>query len=113
MKFKTPIFATLLFLGLTAASHADQVVSQAYEVSLDNFRAPATENGGVSFKECDSCDRKVVRVSEGTRYTVNGKAVMLEDFRKAIASASDRSKTWLTVLHHLESDTIKMVAVSL
>lgn len=113
MKFKTRYIALLLCLGLSAATHAGDVVSQAYEVSLDNFRAPATVNGGISFKECDRCERRVVRVGAGTRYNVNGKAVSLDDFRKAIASANDRSKTWLTVLHHLESDTIETVSVSL
>ena len=112
MNIKSIISVTLLCLGLSAAAQSGEVVSQAYEVSLSNFRAPATVNGGVSFKECDSCDRRIVRVAAGTRYSVNGKAVRLEDFRRAIAQA-DRDETWLTVLHHLESDTIEMIAVSL
>ena len=41
------------------------------------------------------------------------KAVKLEDFKKAIAYVNDRDEVVLTVLHHLESDTIEMIDVSL
>jgi hypothetical protein len=112
MKILTLMTVTLLCLGQLAFGQG-QVISQAYEVSLDKFRAPATANGGVAFQECDECDRMNVRVTSGTRYTINGKAVRLEDFKKAVAQVRDRDEVTLTVLHHLESDTIEMIAVSL
>ena len=112
MKIKTLIAVTLLCLGQLAFG-LGAVISQGYEISLSKFRAPATVNGNVAFQECDECDRMNVRVTDGTRYAVNGKAVRLEDFKKAIARVSDRDEVTLTVLHHLESDTIEMIAVSL
>ncbi len=112
MKIKTLMTVTLLCLGQLAFGQG-QIISQAYEISLDKFRAPATTNGGVSFQECDECNRMNVRVTAGTRYTINGKAVRLEDFKKAVSRVRDRDEVTLTVLHHLESDTVEMIAVYL
>jgi hypothetical protein len=112
MKFKTLMTVTLLCLGQLAFGQG-QVISQAYELVLSDFRAPATANGGITFQECDECERMNVRVTEGTRYTISGKAVLLKDFRKAIANVRNRDGVAVTVLHHLESDTIEMINVSL
>jgi hypothetical protein len=118
MTIKKTIALTLFSIGLAfstqvGASGLGPVISQAYEIQLSKFRAPATANGGVSFQECDECARMSVRVTSGTLYKVNGKAVKLEDFKKALAYVSDRDEVGLIVLHHLESDTIEMIDVSL
>jgi len=118
MKIKTLMAVTLLSIGLTfatqtVATNLGPVISQAYEIVLENFRAPATENGSVSFKKCDDCERVTVRVTAGTRYTINGKTVKLQDFRKAISRVNNRGGVPMTVLHHLESDTIELINVSL
>lgn len=115
MKIRTFIAALILSFGLAGVALADtgEVISKAYEVSLENFRAPATQNGSVSFKECDSCKMQLVRVTEGTRYFVNDKPVRLDDFRKAVSVVSDRASKTVIVMHHLESDTVVSVSVSL
>ena len=118
MNIKKSIAITLLGIGLAFSTQAiatslGPVIAQAYEITLSNFRAPATANGGVTFHECEDCTRMSVRVTSGTLYKVNGKAVKLEDFKKAIAYVNDRDEVVLTVLHHLESDTIEMIDVSL
>ena len=108
MKLKNLFAVTLICLGFAGAVYGQgQVVSRAYEVSLDNFTAPTTANSGVSFKQCDDCEREIIRVTAGTRYSVNGKSVRLEDFRKAVGSARDAGDKTVTVLHHLESDTVE------
>lgn len=112
MKIKTLIAVALLCLGLTAAVQS-QVVSQAYEVALSDLRTPATENGGVAFKECDECKLISVRVTSSTHYVINGKTVQLKDFRTAVIQANDRDEKIATVLHHLESDTIVSISVSI
>ena len=118
MTIKKSIAITLFSIGLAFSTQAfatnlGPVISQAYEIVLQNFRAPATENGSVSFKKCDDCERVTVRVTAGTRYTINGKTVKLQDFRKAISRVNNRGGAPMTVLHHLESDTIEMINVSL
>jgi len=112
MKIKTLITVALLCLGLTAAAQS-QVVSQAYEIALNDLRSPATENGGVAFKECGKCEFMRVRVTSSTHYVINGKTVQLKDFRTAVRHANDRDEKTATVLHHLESDTIVSISVSI
>jgi hypothetical protein len=103
----------LAFTAQVGATNLGPVISQGYEIALSNFQAPATANGGVSFQECDECERMTVRVTADTLYKVNGRPVRLADFKKAIAVANNRDEVVLTVLHHLETDTIEMIDVSL
>ena len=110
MNIKTLLAVTLICLGLSAAAE-DRIISVAYEVEISDFTAPVTAHGGASFKPCGECDRIIVRVTSATRYSVNGKSVRLEDFRKAVRHADKRDVKGLVVLHHLESDTIKSIKV--
>lgn len=112
MKIKTLLIATLFCLSLSAAADF-RVTEQAYEIPLSEFLAPTTANGAVAFKECADCTRMRVRVTSDTRYSVNGRAVRLDDFRKAVLQVDNREKTPVTVLHHLESDTIVALSVSI
>lgn len=91
----------------------DPIISQAYEMSLDQFRAPASTNGGITIRPCSDCDALTIRVDANTRYVVNQKTVSLPDFRKAIFRVRDRSNTPLLVLHHLESDLVTRISVTI
>jgi hypothetical protein len=102
-----------LTLSVQAVAGLGPVVSQAYEVFLSDFRPPGAEGGTVAFKQCEDCEMQTVSVSSNTRYNVNGKSVRLAEFRKAIAAVRDRDAVAITVLHHLESDTIVSISVSL
>jgi hypothetical protein len=112
MTIKSVFAAILLGLSFSVTAQVN-VVSMAYEVALEDFRAPATLNGATSFKECGSCDEKLVRVTADTRYAINGESVRLEDFRKVLMQVNDRDDTYVIVLHHLESDTVASLSVSL
>ncbi len=112
MNIKFLVAVTLLCLG-TSIPASGQIVSLAYEVPLSEFRAPATTNGGASFRECSDCERHLVRVTAATHYLINGKSMRLQAFKEALMHANDRDEKTLTVLHHLESDTIQSISVSL
>ncbi len=112
MNIRFLVAVTLLSLGLSVAA-AGEIVSLAYEVPLSEFRAPATANGGASFRECSECEHHLVRVTAATHYASNGKSVRLADFKVALMHATDRDEKTITVLHHLESDTIESITVSL
>ena len=112
-RLKILTIALLCFAG-SAMAIEGEVVSRAYEVGLDQFQAPATANSRVFFTPCpDDCDRQSVRVTPETRYSVNGKAMKLTDFRKALLLVQDRRNAMVTVLHHLESDTVVSIDASL
>ena len=112
MNIKTLVAVTLICLGMSASAE-DRVISVAYEVDISDFTAPVTAHGGADFTPCGSCERIIVRVTPATRYSINGKSVRLEDFRIAVRQASDPDEKDVTVLHHLESDTIKSINVSI
>lgn len=112
MNIKTLLAVTLICLDLTAAAE-DRIITLAYEITLSDFNAPVTANGGVTFKECADCEQIRTRVTPATRYAINNKTVRLEDFRKAVGQVRDRDDHLVIVLHHLESDTIKSLNVSI
>lgn len=101
-------------LAICLPASADfRTVERAYEVPLSMYRAPATSAGSLAFKQCDSCDLQVLRVSGKTRYVLNNEALKLSEFRKALSGVRDRSHKFVIILHHLESDTVSSVSLNL
>ena len=112
MNFKILLTVTLICFGLSVAAE-DRIISLAYEITLSDFSAPTTANSSIAFKECDECQQMRVRVTDATSYSINGKTVRLEDFRKAVAQERNPDEKLVIVLHHLESDTIKSLDASI
>ena len=111
---KKLFFISLLCAIFSAAAMGEgRVISQAYEILLNNFQAPISTNSTIVFKECDDCESMHVRVTEATLYSVNGRSVRLEDFRIAILQTGDRDSMAVTVLHHLESNTVESIDASI
>ena len=102
----------LLGLSLTAAAEFE-TISRAYEISLSNFRVPATLNSAVIFKKCDDCELVTIRVTPKTKYVINGAAVTLRQFRETIFQIRNREDETIVVLHHLASDTVLTVSVTI
>lgn len=112
--FKKLLFVALICTALPAVCMGEgRVVSQAYEILLNNFQAPVSASSTIVFKECDTCESKYARVTEATIYSINGKAVRLEDFRIAILQIDDRQNSAVTILHHLESNTVETIDASI
>lgn len=112
MNTKTFLLALLLGISLPVAAEFT-TVSLAHEVALSNFRVPASQNSGVTFKTCDACDMQRSRVTVETQYVINSRPVSLKEFRKTIFTIQDRASETIIVLQHLESNTIVSVSVSL
>ncbi len=102
----------VLVVALSAPAAAQlEVVSEAYEVSLANLRLPVTANGTLTFRQCNTCDYRTVRVTAATLYEVNDQARTLQDFRKELGGVQDAGNVIATVLHHLESDSVTAIHV--
>ena len=107
------LLATMM-IALSLSAGADfRTVSRAYEVPLNLFTVPVTHNGQIVIKECGDCKAVSARLTSETQYKINGKTVTLSDFRTEAFRVRDRDRTYLTVLHHLETDTITLIAMSL
>jgi hypothetical protein len=104
----------LIILGLSFSAAADfRTTMEVWEVELIHLRLPTSPSGTLTFSDCTDCDSLTLRVTAATRYTVNGKDVMLADFRRVVAGIRDREFTIIDVFHDLESDTVLRVRVKL
>ena len=112
MNIKTLLLAILLGLALPVAADF-RTVSLAHEISLSNLRIPISTNAGVSFKNCDDCKVQTVRATPTTQYIVNGRATTLKEFREMVFQVKDRANNIVTVLQHLETNTIVSVSVTI
>lgn len=112
MSIRAFLAAALIALSLSAGAEF-RTVERAYEVRLSDFQAPASENGMLRMKKCRDCDPTSIRVSSATRYELNGRVLELPEFRRALQGVRDRDGEGLTVLHHLASDTVTSVSVTL
>lgn len=88
-------------------------ITRAYEIPLSEFMVPATPNGAVTFRECSECDARIIRITPATLFVVNGQNVGLKEFRQNVFQIRDRAGETIIVMHHLESDTITEVSVSI
>jgi len=103
-----------LLLCLTLPAVAEfKTISAAYEVSLSNFRVPAAPGSVVILQKCDDCDQIAIRATPETEYTINNEAVTLKQFRKSVFQIRDREDETIIVLHHLESNTVLSVSVTI
>ncbi len=104
----------LIILGLSLTAAADfRTITEVHEVNLIFLRLPGTPSGTLSFAECADCDSQTIRVSPATRYAINGRTVSLADFKRAVASVTNRGDTVINVSHHLESNTVTKVTAKL
>ncbi len=112
MKTAKILLSLMIFWSFSATADFT-TISRAYEIMLSDFTVPATPSSGVMFRQCSDCDTMTVRVTPQTLYVINGKAVTLKEFRRQIFQVRDRTNEMVIVKHHLESDTVESVSVSL
>lgn len=112
MSIRNTLIASLISVALPVAA-AFETISLAYEISLSNFRVPVTPSSAVSLQKCDDCEQISIRVTPGTTYAINDEVVTLEQFRKTVFDIRDRENETIIVLHHLESDTVLSVSVTI
>jgi len=112
MNTRTLLAAFALVCTTPALAVEYMTVAPAYEVPLAHLRAPATANGGITFKECDDCPSRSIRVTDDTLYVLNGRPTTLGKFKDAIATVRDRRSVTVTVVHHLETNVVTKVKVT-
>ena len=112
MRIKGLVAVALCALCFSAAAQF-RTIAPAYEVLLSNFRPPETANGGVAFRQCGDCEMQQLPVTSSTVYVLNGQSVVLKEFREALISVDNRESVTVMVMHHLESDTVIKVSVTI
>ncbi len=104
----------VVLLGLSLSATADfTTLTAAYEVPIRDLRMPRNEGGTLTFRRCPDCERETVRVNKRTRYMLNDRDLQLKEFREELQRVRNKKMTGATVMHHLASNTITSVKVSL
>lgn len=112
MRIKILLSVFVLALALPAAAEF-RTVKAAYEVRLTELRLPQNEAGTIAYKTCGECAFQTTRVSGETSWVLNGRSMSLAKFREGLANIEDRDNKYVTVMHHLESNRVTKVAISL
>ena len=112
MHIRFSIFATLLIVS-TAVSAEFRTKQLAHEVPLSEFVAPVTQNGILNYRACANCDSLSSRLTVATRYIINNQDVALPEFRSRLVGLDERETRILTVLQHLETNTVTLVSIQL
>ena len=113
MKITQLVSAIVLVVALAVPAAAEfRTVSRAYELSLSDVTVPPTLNSRISFKKCSDCEIQAVRVTPETRYSVNGRNVRFERFKSLVSKFPRDRNVPVSVMHHLESDTVVEVSVT-
>ena len=106
------ILATIA-LGFGQVAAADfTTIEQAYEVPLSLLRVPASTNGSVMFRECAECQQFSVPVNGNTQFLIDGKPVLLRDFRKTLFKIRDRESEIITVRRNLRLNTVTAIKLA-
>jgi hypothetical protein len=92
-----------------------RITVDAIEMSPSNIILPGSSNGTMTFKPCDGvckADYKRARLTENTKYTVNGKRVKYSEFRREFAAIKMDSGSYALVLHATETNTIRSIDIA-
>lgn len=103
------LFVALLVCASVPAAADFVTIVKAHEVAVADLRLPGNTGGTLSFKACGDCDYQTVRVTSATQYEANNRSYTLEDFRKELERIDNPRNVHVTVMQHLESNTITAI----
>lgn len=91
-------------------------VEDSYELSLLAVELPRGANGTIVFKICDECRTTALRVTNETRYIVNGAPVELEQLREIAAqvrtTAEGRDRAAVFIAYEIASLNVSRVRLN-
>lgn len=103
--------ASLLFLAEASAQF--KTIELAHEIDLVDFVVPVTTSGVINIRVCESCKTIKSKLTPNTLFIINKQSVGLQEFRSRLAAVRDRSNRSMTVLQHLETNTVTSIAIRL
>ena len=88
-------------------------ISRVYELEPDLVSVPLTATSRMLFSDCDGCEATSAQLTAETLFTVDGMTVDFGDFCNAIRLAQQSERAGIFLQHHLESNAVLSVSVSL
>ena len=114
MTVRKLMIAAAILISTHATAQLVTVI-EAVETSPTNIILPATTEGMVTFRPCaGECERpyKRVSLSAATRFTVNGRAVRFEDFRREFAIIKRAETSYALVSYETETNTLTSIQLA-
>ena len=108
MKLRKWIIAMTLIVSMPVMAQT-QIVINAIETAPANIILPANTSGMMTFRPCASeCDKdyKRVQLSAGTTFSVNGKAVKFDEFRRNFATIKRAASSYALVTYEVETNRL-------
>lgn len=103
------LLTVLLLMAFQPALAQLKTVMNAVETAPSNIILPGNTNGMVTFRPCDDqCDEEYKRVSlnANTRFTVDGKAVKYDEFRREFATIKRAESSYALVSYNTDTNTV-------
>jgi len=110
MTIRKTLIAIFILLGAPAFALIDAV-----ELSPDNIILPQTAGGTMTFKPCvGECDKdhKRARLTTGTKFAVDGRAVKFDEFRRDHATLRRSEESYALVSYETETNTVTRIEIS-
>lgn len=108
MTVRTLTIAAILMASQLAFAQIKTLIN-AVETAPANIILPGDTSGMVTFRPCSGqCDKdyKRVSLSAQTRFTVDGKAVKYDDFRRDFAIIKRADSSYALVSYDTETNTV-------
>lgn len=108
MNIRKLIIAIVLVVSMPAAAQMVTLIN-AIETSPANIILPANTSGMMTFRPCaEECEKDYIRVqlSAGTTFSVNGKAVKFEEFRRNFAIIKRAAESYALVSYDTDTNTV-------
>ena len=108
MTVRTLLIATILMASQSAVAQIKTLIN-AIETAPANIILPGNTNGMMTFRPCsEQCDEDYKRVSLNaeTRFSVDGKAVKYDDFRRDFAIIKRAESSYALVSYDTETNTV-------
>jgi hypothetical protein len=107
------IVAALLACSTPALAEFEIVtLVNAVETSPVNIILPATTNGMMTYRGCSAeCDKEYerARLTDGTSFTVEGKAVKYDDFRQVYTEIKNLENSYALVSVDMKTGTVMSI----
>ena len=109
------ILVMILAVAMPAIAQMQNVVLiDAIETSPANIILPANTSGMMTFRPCaGECDKdyKRVQLTAGTTFSVNGKAVKFDEFRRSFAIIKRAAMSYALVTYEVKTN--KLISIHL
>ncbi len=110
-KFITAMVMTMVLVVSMPAMAERQIVTviDAIETSPANIILPANTSGMMTFRPCaGKCEKdyKRVQLTAGTTFSVNGKAVKFDEFRRNFAIIKRAATSYALVTYEVETNRL-------